>query len=311
VKLNACLTAAVVLAFATSDAHAVQLVVMAVNSNIGISGAKEFTIGVQVTASDVAANPDSTLFVKNISFAGAFNGPIQAPGANNVQDIQTAWATVDALSPNSITNGGSGGPSFPTFGPGVTELYKDSWWYSSSTGTLQGINGFAPDQSADNIGTVTTVNSGQGVYAQGPGALVGTTGYVFQPEASGITGGGAAVGGVSAMMGYTGIFGPLGANVFDQSPISSEFVGGVLAIPLAQIISKGNVAVPDVYSGGAGQFIALGGTAYNFRGGPATADPGTLTLNFATGSFAFAPEPSTLILAAFGALALLAYHRRK
>jgi hypothetical protein len=126
VKFRACLIVAFVLAMATS-AHAVQLVVMAVNSNIGVAGAKAFTIGLQVTTADVAANPGTPdLFVQNISVTGNALGPIQAGGINNVPDIQTAWTLVDANSPNSISNGGSGGPSFPTSGAPTTELYKDS-----------------------------------------------------------------------------------------------------------------------------------------------------------------------------------------
>ncbi|HEY1600040.1 MAG TPA: hypothetical protein VGG64_10585, partial [Pirellulales bacterium] len=93
-------------------------------------------------------------------------------------DIQSAWATLDSFSNNSIENGGAGGPSFPTSGSAATELYGDSWWYSGPTGALQGINGFFPNVD-DAFGTVTTVNSGQGVYAQGPGAAVGTAGFLW------------------------------------------------------------------------------------------------------------------------------------
>jgi hypothetical protein len=298
---------AVILAMATS-AQAVQLVVMAVNSAPGVAGAKAFTIGVQVTAADVAANPDSTLFVQNISFTGVPTvGPVQA---GNTPDIQTAWTLVDANSPNSIGNGNSGGPSFPTSGGAATALYKDSWWYSSGSGTLQGINGFLPDQSNDTFGTVTTVDSGQGVYAQGPGAAVGATGYLFQPEATGITGGGST----GATMGFSGLFGPLGANVLDQAPLAGQFVGGVLTVPLAQILTKGNLVLPDTYLAGIGNFLAVGGTAYNYAGQPAAGNDGFSTLNFATGTLTFTrvPEPGTFVLAGMGALGmLLAWRRRK
>jgi hypothetical protein len=321
VRLRAFLAAAVVLAMATS-AQAVQLVVMAVNSNIGVAGEKAFTIGVQITAADVAANPAGTLFAQNITFGGSTVGPIQATGTNNVPDIQTAWSTLDGNSPNSVTNGGSGGPSFP---PGnaaaLTQVYKDSYWYSSSSATLQGINGFtgtvADGTLADTIGTVTTVNSGQGVFAQGPGAAVGTTGYLFQPEATGITGGGAAVGGVSATMGYSGLFGPLGANLLDGPPLASQFVGGILTVPLAQIIAKGDITIPDTYQAGTGQFLAVGNTAYNLNGtlaGPGL-DPNGGNggiLNFATGQIVFGPEPGTFVLAGMGALGMFfAWRRRK
>jgi PEP-CTERM motif len=311
VRLRAFLAAAVVLAMATS-AQAVQLVVMAVNANPGVAGAKAFTIGVQITAADIAANPDSTLFVQNISFTGAGSavGPIQA---GNTPDIQTAWTLVDSASPNSIGNGGSGGPSFPTSGGATTALYKDSWWYSGGTATLQGINGFLPDQSNDTFGTVTTVNSGQGVYAQGPGANVGATGYLFQPEATGITGGVTT----GSTMGFSGLFGPLGGNVLDQAPLSSQLVGGILTVPLAQIITKGDIQLPDTYQAGTGQFLAVGGTAYNLNGtlaGPGL-DPNGGNggiLNFATGQIVFGPEPGTFVLAGMGALGMFfAWRRRK
>ncbi|HEY1600910.1 MAG TPA: PEP-CTERM sorting domain-containing protein [Pirellulales bacterium] len=305
---------AVILAMATS-AQAIQLVVMAVNNAPGVAGAKAFTIGVQVTAADVAANPDSTLFVQNMSFVGNTLGAIQAAGAANVPDIQTAWNTLDLNSPNSIGNGGSGGPSFPPGSVATTnEVYKDSWWYSSGTGSLQGINGVTADQSADTFGTVTTANTPSGVYAQGPGAAVGATGYLFQPEATGITGGGAAVAGVNATMGYTGLFGPLGANVLDQAPLAGQFVGGVLTVPLAQIITKGNITLPDTYLAGIGNFLAVGGTAYNFAGQPAAGNDGFSTLNFTAGTLTFTrvPEPGTFVLAGMGALGmLLAWRRRK
>jgi hypothetical protein len=293
-----------------TSAQAVQLVVLAVNNAPGVAGAKAFTIGVQITAADIAANPDSTLFAQNITFTGggAAVGPVQA---GNTPDIQTAWTLVDANSPNSIGNGGSGGPSFPAAGGAATALYKDSWWYSSGTGTLQGINGFLPDQSNDTFGTVTTVNSGQGVYAQGPGAAVGATGYLFQPEATGI------VGGVTtgADMSFTGLFGPLGANVLDQAPLASQLVNGILTVPLAQIITKGDLHIPDNYTAGQGQFLAVGNTPYNLNGTLAGTDPaggagGTLV--FATGQIVFGPEPGTFVLAGMGALGmLLAWRRRK
>jgi PEP-CTERM motif len=310
VKLRALFAMAVVLAMAPS-AQAIQLVVMAVNNAPGLTGvnagAKAFTIGVQITAADIAANPDSTLFVQNVSFTGAGStvGPIQQ---GNTPDIQTAWTLVDSASPNSIGNGGSGGPSFPTSGGATTALYKDSWWYSGGTATLQGINGFLPDQSNDTFGVVTTVNSGQGVYAQGPGAAVGATGYLFQPEATGITGGVTS----GSTMGFSGLFGPLGGNVLDQLPLSSQLVGGILTVPLAQIITKGDLTLPDAYTNGTGVFLAVGGTAYNYAGQPAAGHDGVATLHFATGNITFTPEPGTLVLAGMGVLGmLLAWRRRK
>jgi hypothetical protein len=134
--------------------------------------------------------------------------------------------------------------------------------------------------------------------------------FFFRRQATGVTGGGAAVGGNNADMGFCGVYGPLGQNLLDQAPLASHFVNGVPTVPLAQIISKGDIHLPDFYNNGLGQFIGIGGTAYNFFGGVAAAspDPGVLTIKFATGQILL-PEPSALIAAALGGLALLAYRR--
>ena len=43
------------------------------------------------------------------------------------------------------------------------------------------------DGFADTVGVVTTHDFGQGVYVQGPGTFVGTTGYLWSPVETGIT----------------------------------------------------------------------------------------------------------------------------
>jgi hypothetical protein len=302
--------AAILVPGSTSSAQAISLVVMAVNSSPGVVGAKAFTLGIQITQADlfapgVGAHP--TLALHDLTFSGSTNGPVQAVGANNVPDIQTAWTRLDLNSPNSIGNGGAGGTSFPPGDPAsATELYKDSWWYSSPTGTLQGINGFLPDESADTVGTVTTVNSGQGVYAQGPGAFVGTTGYLWSPQGTGIAGGGGAVGGVSQDMTYREVYGPSGANDLTAPPLANEFVNGILTIPLGQLVLNGNASVHVDFT--AGQYLSFGQATY--------ALPGVGVLNFASPSlvganFVRVPEPSSCVLAALGLCGMLIAHRRR
>ena len=125
---------------------------------------------------------------------------------------------------------------------------------------------------------------------------------------------------------YSGLFGPLGLNYFN--PNTSNAIdtsnltgytyaqehllgnllvsnGGVLTVPLAQIVASGNIAIPSQWAGGIGTFLEFGrgrapsnnGT-YNVLGGPATTDPGHL--DYATNQIVGGgvPEPSTLILAA-------------
>jgi hypothetical protein len=62
-RFMSALVAVIVLLMAPS-AQSVSLVVMPVNSNIGVAVAKVFMIGVQVTAADLATSPHATLFVQ-------------------------------------------------------------------------------------------------------------------------------------------------------------------------------------------------------------------------------------------------------
>ena len=133
---------------------------------------------------------------------------------------------------------------------------------------------------------------------------------MFQPEATGITGGGST----GSIMGFTGLYGPLGVNLLDAPPVSGQFVGGVLTVPLAQIVAKGNIVLPDNFTNGTGAFLAVGGTAYNYIGQPSAGHDGVATLNFANGAITWvpSPEPGTLVLAGMGALGmLLAWRRRR
>jgi MYXO-CTERM domain-containing protein len=83
-------------------------------------------------------------------------------------------------------------------------------------------------------------------------------------------------------------------------------------VPLAQIVTGGNVQIPDVYNGGLGQFLSIGQVPYDLSGAKAGTDT-PLFLNFTTNSIGGAiPEPGTFILAGMGALGLLlAWRRRK
>jgi len=305
VKLRALLAAAVVLAMVTS-AQAVQLVVMSVNTT-AVAGAKVFTIGVKVSQSDVTApgagnNPP--LFAQGITFTGTGTNPIQAtPTAANKQDvqsIQTAFIDTSA--------GNNGGPPSPNLGSvnGAHALYNDSWWYNGAGGSLQGVI-----DSAGDPGTVTTnpATDGSGVYTVGPTFNVGSTGYIFQAEGTPPNpSGGAATG---ATMGYTGLFGPTGANGLDQSPLAGQFVSGFLTVAIAQIVTTGNLALPDSYTAGTGTFLSVGQKAYDLSGAPAGTDTAA-TLDFASGQIVFSPEPGTIVLAGLGVVGLLfAWKRRK
>ena len=92
---------------------------------------------------------------------------------------------------NPAAPGGTNGPAAGfTSAATNTQLFKDSWWYSGTTATLQGVI----DSSGD-AGTVTTnpATDGSGIFtisnqpgtaATGPGgtAAVGATGYLFHAE---------------------------------------------------------------------------------------------------------------------------------
>ena len=165
-------------------------------------------------------------------------------------------------------------------------------------------------------------SDGSGIYAQGPGALVGSTGYLFQPEATGIAGGATS----NSTMSYTGLFGPLGANYLNPSPggpftdpdhVLGDLLvqnGGTLTVPLAQIIATavGHIPVPSNFAGGAGTFLEVGTPVYNVLGGSVTTDP-LAVLDYTSNTIHPAiPEPGSFVLAAMGVmgLALVWKHRK-
>lgn len=316
-RIRAFLAAVVVLAMATS-AQAISLVVMATNSAPGVAGAKAYTIGVKVTAADVAAGgANPVLFVQNVTFTGNGINPVntantKAPNANvpDVQTLQTSFVDTNLDAPPD--NAGMSAN-------GIKAMYQDSWWYNSSTGNglLQGVV-----DSAGDPGIVTTnpAGDGSGVYALGPIAAVGTTGYTFFPSgAPGIVPANATAG---QTMTYSGLFGPTGADFWnpsaggpftDPNHILGDLLvanGGSLTVALAQIVSKGNINVPSAINGGAGTFLEMGTPIYNVLGGPVAQDPGAF-LDYGNNVIR-SPEPGSIVLAGLGVLGLaLAWRRRK
>jgi len=319
VRVRAFLAAAVVLAMATS-AQAVSLVVMAVNSSDGIAGAKTYTIGVKITAADVSAGgANPVLFVQNITATGSANGPIQQSGAANRPDVQNVQTAV--LDVSAVNNAGP--PSDPLGTAGANSFYRDTWWYNSANGTLQGVI-----DSAGDAGIVTTnpAGDGSGVYTMGSFPTsgtnaVGTTGYTF--FSSGSPGAVPANGTTLQTITNSGLFGPTGADFLnpssgapfsDPNHILGDLLvanGGTLTVPLLQIVAKGNVSLPSP-GGGAGTFLEVGTPIYNVLGGPQNVDPGAI-LDFTNNTIhGTTPEPGSLVLAGLGALGLaLLWKRRK
>lgn len=295
-----------------TSAQAVQLVVMATNTT-ALPGEKVYTIGVQVTTADLSApgvGNSPVLFIQNIAFQG--NGVGTNPGANpgqqsggsNKPDIQSVQASF--IDGSALGNGGPPGPALAA--SGTNALYKDSWWYNSGTGTLVGVV-----NSNGDAGVVTTnpAGDGSGVYTLGPTNNVGTLGYLWAPP-TGPNPANATAGQTSA---YSGLYGPTGGNALDAAPLAGQFVGGVLTVPLAQVVASATIALPFDYSVGLNQgFLSVGQAPYDWLGAPA-ATAGSLqpiVLDYATNTIHRIPEPGTFVLAGMGALGMvLAWRRRK
>jgi hypothetical protein len=288
-----------------TTANAVSLVVMSTDST-SIPGEKVFTIGVQVTQADLAApgvgnNPP--LVVQSLTFTGGPNGALHQSGSSNEPNIQAVQT--DFIDPAAV-----GGPPTTLSAAGEDALYRDSWWYSSgsindpvNSGTLKGVI-----NSSGGIGVVTTnpAGDGSGVYTIGPTNNVGATGYVFQEIPPGTTPANPTSG---QTMAYSGILGPFGANGLTAAPLAGQFVGGVLTVPVAQIVASGNIAIPSQYDAGAGTFLEVGQTIYNVLGGPVGTDPGAF-LDY-NSNVIRAPEPSTFVLASIALLAIAAKGRSR
>ena len=348
-KLLFIAASAALLALVTS-AQAAKVVVMSVQTNSDNSaipaGDQLVTFGIQVSTADlVNAGTNPVMVVQNLAFLGngVDSGPIQSPiskgmpgGSRDVQNVQTQY--IDSQLNYPPTNAQLGAV-------GAAQLYGDSWWYNSniavsdtefggtgqsaSAGVLWGYNNLAGTTQG-----IVTTNPDTTLGAPGGTSAVGTTGYVWQSFATGIVGGNANY----ATMAFTGEFGPRGFNRFDAAPLAQQFHGGLLTVPLAQIVTAGDIYIPgdSRHSGGdyslaasgpvagptgplgVGTFIVLvgsGGTSgptlngtYNVAGGSSLVDPG---LYYSFAQQALVPEPASLALAASGILALLSARRQR
>ncbi len=311
-------TAVVVLSLCAS-AQAAKVVVMniathATNSVIP-AGQDVVTFGIQVSQADlVGASPGSVLIVQDLTFAGNGIVPINGTtGATNKVDVQGVQSSiVDPIVDNF------GRPATPAdLSPSAQQaLYADSWWYNGGTGFLYG----AIDPAGD-TGIVTDP-----AYQLGPIGNVGPTGMMWIAGGSGLQAGDtvpealASVNGANAKTGqfmiYSGVFGGIFENHLLNSPLADEFVNGVLTVPIAQIVTTGNIQIPGSSSNagggqpgvpGTGTFIGVvgvgtisngptGNGTFNVAGGNPTIDPG-LYFDFAKGQLV--PEPGTIVLSIF------------
>ena len=115
---------------------------------------------------------------------------------------------------------------------------------------------------------------------------------------------------------YSGFYGPNGSTISTGAPLASQFVNGVLTVPIANRDDGQPLPAWVVLEckrqwfgpPGSGTFIGLIGMAsngptgngtYNLLGGPSLLDPGVF-IPFAEPH----PEPSTFILAGLGAVGM-------
>jgi hypothetical protein len=322
-----------------SSAQAVQLVVMSVathaTNSIIPAGEQVVTFGVQVKAADlVGAGTNPVLVVQDVTFAG--NGlttsagiPFNQGGLTNIADVSAA---------QSIVNGSYANQAGPDLVPAVQtdlalggqrSLYADSWWYGSGSGTLTGVNSAAGTTgtlpSAWQLGPISAIGPTAFVWNSGTGVQAGDTANqaVQSPTGTNAT--------VGQYMMFTGLYGPNGSNALTQSTLASQFVNGVLTVPLAQIVTTGDIQMPGTYSNagggvpsgpGTGTYLGLigdqvsngptGNGTYNLQGNDPTSNPG-IFYQFSTQTIQpQVPEPGTIVLAGLGALGLaLAWKRRK
>jgi hypothetical protein len=317
--------------FLTQSAEAVQLTVLSVATNATNSaiplGEQVVTFGIQVRQSDlIGAGTNPVLSVHNLTFAGNGIVPINLSGTPNRVDVQTVQTKVVDLA------AGNTSPA-PATQADLTanqqkSVYADSWWYNSPTGTLQGINDDAGD-----TGTITDP-----AFQLGPLGHIGASGYTWTPNgAAGVQAGATAAAAVASASGtnattgqymmYSGTYGPAGANSLTTSLLSSMFFNGELTIPIAQIVTTGDLLMPGDYSNaggglpglpGSGTYIQIAGDGvsngptgngtYNISGGDPNVSPSCHShYHFdavAGGGFGLCPEPSSYVMASLGAAGL-------
>ena len=249
-----------------------ELVVMNTDTTT-VPGAKVYTVGVQVTQADVtsaiaasiprgAFYANVPLYFQDLQFTGNIMNSSQTTDFNyrSLQSIQTQY--IDPATYNSpVAPGLISGPPTNLGAAGDQALNASSWWYASGDGQIVGVN----DSSGD-IGPISTTPAadGSGVYTIGATNNIGPLGldWLATPEAY------LGTLGMTMSQGFYGGYGPPG--YIDQAPISNQFVNGVLTVPLAQIVTNGNINVGFTR---ADTFLGVSQTIYNFLGGSAIVDP--------------------------------------
>ena len=130
---------------------------------------------------------------------------------------------------------------------------------------------------------------------------------------------------------YSGTYGPDGANSLTSPLLTNMFVNGVLTVPIAQIVTTGDLLIPGDYSNagggfpgspGSGTYIQIAGDGvsngptgngtYNIAGGDPNVSPSCHSVyHFSLqGVNGLCPEPSSYVMAFFAAAELLLYSRR-
>ncbi|HEY1600579.1 MAG TPA: PEP-CTERM sorting domain-containing protein [Pirellulales bacterium] len=267
----------IVILISASNLQAVELVVMATNTT-AVPGAKVYTVGVQVTQADLAAQSGGVpLGLQELAFVGPILNSKQttAYDPTQLQTIQSQYIDV-AAGNNPVAPGNVAGPPINLSPAGQSALYDSSWWYWSSTGRL---NGVADSSGNSNVITSSPAADGSGVYTVGPTSNVGASGALWQP----IFPSNPTLPGMSAIFAE---YGSLGVpDYINQPPFSNLFVNGVYTAPLAQIVASGDVSIPYQPFGGTGSgtqgMLIVGTTGFNFLGGNSLIDPHAV-LDFST-----------------------------
>jgi PEP-CTERM motif len=269
--------------FAAGNLQAADLVVMATNTT-AVPGDKVYTVGVQVTQAEVDAVAaqfgNVVLGIQELAFQGNVANLQQTTPYNptQLQNIQSQYID-PAAAANPVAPGFGAGPPGDLGSAGNAALYGGSFWYFGSTGRLVGAN-----DSTGNPGTITTspAADGSGVYTVGPTNNVGASGGLWQPFFAN-TPETPQPAGMSLINAFYGGIGP--GSYINDPPFTSSYFGGVLTVPLAQIVASGDVTIPyqltNPLINGGQAFIVVGQTTNNVLGGSALVDPHAV-LDFST-----------------------------